>query len=88
MSMIAWIILGVIAGFIASEIVNRGGEDVVIGIPVGIIGAIVAGWLSGVFGMPGVSGLNLYSASVAVIGALVVLSLYHTLFRSHRARHI
>lgn len=88
MSIIAWIILGLIAGFIASKIVNRTGEGVIVDILLGIVGAIVGGWLFGVFGMPGVSGLNLYSAAVAVIGAVVVLFLYHAVFRGYRSRRI
>lgn len=81
MSVLAWIVLGLIAGFIASKIVNRAGEGVLLDIVLGVIGAVVGGWLFHTFGMPGVSGLNLYSMLVAVIGAVVVLVVYHALFR-------
>ena len=77
MSIIAWIVLGLIAGFIASKIVNKTGEGVVVDIILGIVGAVVGGWLFNTFGMAGVSGVNIYSLLVAVIGAVVVLFIYH-----------
>ena len=81
MSFLAWIILGLIAGFIGSKLVNRRGEGVVLDILLGIVGAFVGGWLFSMFGRAGVTGLNLYSMVVAVIGAVVVLVLYHALAR-------
>ena len=81
MSVIAWIVLGLIAGFIASKIVNKAGEGALLDIVLGIIGAVVGGWLFNMFGMPGVTGLNIYSMLVAVLGAVVVLVVYHALFR-------
>ena len=77
MSFIAWIILGLIAGFIASKIVNKTGEGFFIDIVLGIVGAIVGGFLFSAVGFGGVTGLNLYSMFVAVIGAIVVLVVYH-----------
>jgi uncharacterized membrane protein YeaQ/YmgE (transglycosylase-associated protein family) len=77
MSIIGWIVLGLIAGFIASQIVNRRGQGLIWDIVLGIVGAIVGGWLFAIFGHQGVSGFNLYSMGVAVIGAIVVLLLYH-----------
>ena len=77
MSIIGWIVLGLIAGFIASEIVNRRGQGLIWDIVLGIVGAIVGGWLFAVFGHQGVTGFNLYSMGVAVIGAIVVLLVYH-----------
>jgi uncharacterized membrane protein YeaQ/YmgE (transglycosylase-associated protein family) len=79
MSFLAWIILGLISGFIASKIVNRSGEGVVLDIILGIVGAFVGGWLFNRFGEVGVTGLNLYSMLVAVVGAVVVLVIYHAL---------
>ena len=79
MSFLAWIILGLIAGFIGSKLVNKRGEGVVLDIVLGIVGAFVGGWLFNTFGSAGVTGLNLYSMVVAVIGAVVVLVLYHAL---------
>jgi uncharacterized membrane protein YeaQ/YmgE (transglycosylase-associated protein family) len=81
MSIIAWIVLGLISGFIASKIVNKTGEGFVLDIVLGIVGAIVGGFLFERFGAAGVSGLNLYSMFVAVIGAVVVLLIYHTVVR-------
>jgi uncharacterized membrane protein YeaQ/YmgE (transglycosylase-associated protein family) len=70
-------VLGLIAGFIASKIVNKAGEGVLLDIVLGVIGAIVGGWLFTAFGAAGVTGFNLYSMFVAVIGAVVVLVVYH-----------
>jgi uncharacterized membrane protein YeaQ/YmgE (transglycosylase-associated protein family) len=81
MSLFAWIILGLIAGFIASKIVNKTGEGVLLDIVLGIIGAVVGGLLFGIFGGMGVSGLNLHSLIVAVVGAIVVLWGYHAVRR-------
>jgi uncharacterized membrane protein YeaQ/YmgE (transglycosylase-associated protein family) len=77
MSIIAWILLGLIAGFVGSKLVNKTGEGVILDIVLGVIGALVGGWLFNRFGMAGVSGLNIYSLLVAVVGAVVVLLLYH-----------
>ncbi|HUA85633.1 MAG TPA: GlsB/YeaQ/YmgE family stress response membrane protein [Bryobacteraceae bacterium] len=77
MSFLAWIVLGLVAGFIGSKIVNRRGEGFFLDIALGIVGAIVGGWLTQFFGLGGVSGLNLYSLAIAVVGAIVVLFVYH-----------
>lgn len=82
MSFLAWIILGLIAGFIGSKVVNKTGEGVLLDIVLGIIGAIVGGYLFQMFGAHGVTGLNLYSLLVAVIGAIVVLVVYHAIRRA------
>ena len=81
MSLLAWIVLGLIAGFIASKIVNKSGEGILLDIILGVVGAIAGGWLFNSFGAAGVSGLNLYSILVAVVGAVVVLLLYHAVRR-------
>jgi uncharacterized membrane protein YeaQ/YmgE (transglycosylase-associated protein family) len=86
MSFIAWIVLGLIAGFIASKIVNKAGEGFLLDIVLGIIGAVIGGYLFQTFGMSGVSGLNLYSILVAVVGAVVVLVVYHALIGRRSAR--
>jgi uncharacterized membrane protein YeaQ/YmgE (transglycosylase-associated protein family) len=77
MSIIGWIILGVIAGFIASKIVNKQGEGLIGDLVLGVIGAVVGGFLFERFGIGGVDGLNLYSLVVSVIGAIIVLLIYH-----------
>ncbi len=79
MSIIGWIVLGLIAGFVASKIVNKSGEGVLLDIVLGIVGAMVGGFLFNEFGAAGVTGFNLYSMLVAIIGAIVVLFLYHAL---------
>ena len=81
MSILAWIVLGLIAGFIGSKIVNKSGEGVILDIVLGIIGAVVGGWLFNRFGAAGVTGLNLYSLLVAVIGSVVLLVVYHAIRR-------
>jgi uncharacterized membrane protein YeaQ/YmgE (transglycosylase-associated protein family) len=82
MSFLAWIVLGLLAGFIGSKLVNRRGEGMILDIFLGIIGAIVGGWLFHRFGVAGVTGLNLYSLLVAVVGAVVVLLIYHAVRRA------
>ena len=81
MGWIAWIVLGLVAGFIGSKIVNKSGEGMLLDIILGIIGAVVGGWLFSMFGAHGVTGLNIYSLVVAVIGAVVVLVVYHAIRR-------
>ena len=77
MSIIVWLVLGLIAGFIASRIVESSGNGVIIDIVLGIIGAVVGGYLFTLFGAAPVTGFNLYSLFVAVVGAVVVLLIYH-----------
>jgi uncharacterized membrane protein YeaQ/YmgE (transglycosylase-associated protein family) len=82
MSFLAWIVLGLIAGFIASKIVNHTGEGVFLDIILGVVGAVVGGWLFTAFGSHGVTGVNVYSILVSIIGAVVVLFVYHALRRT------
>lgn len=82
MSFLAWIVLGLIAGFIGSKIVNKQGEGLILDIILGIVGAVVGGWLFNRFGASGVTGVNLYSLLVAVVGAVVVLVIYHAIRRT------
>ena len=86
MSIIGWIVLGLIAGFIASKIVNKQGEGVILDIVLGIIGAIVGGYVFTRFGAAGVTGFNIYSMLVAIIGAVIVLLIYHVIFGRGRSR--
>jgi uncharacterized membrane protein YeaQ/YmgE (transglycosylase-associated protein family) len=81
MGVIAWIVLGLVAGFIGSKIVNKEGEGLMLDIVLGVIGAIVGGFLFSLIGAAGVTGLNLYSLFVAVIGSVVVLLIYHAILR-------
>jgi uncharacterized membrane protein YeaQ/YmgE (transglycosylase-associated protein family) len=77
MSIIGWIILGLISGFVGSKIVNKQGEGFFLDIVLGIVGALVGGFIFSAVGASGVTGFNLYSLVVAVIGAIVVLVVYH-----------
>ncbi len=81
MSIISWIVLGLIAGFIGSKLVNKTGEGFLLDIALGVVGAVVGGWLFSVFGMSGVTGLNIYSLIVAVVGAVVFLLAYRAIRR-------
>jgi uncharacterized membrane protein YeaQ/YmgE (transglycosylase-associated protein family) len=81
MSILALVVLGIVAGFIASKIVNRRGEGLVLDLVLGVVGAVVGGWLLSYFGEAGVTGLNIYSLVVAVFGAVVVLVVYHAIRR-------
>lgn len=77
MSILAWIVLGLIAGFIASKLVKGTGGSLVLDLLLGVVGAFVGGFLFTRFGAAGVTGLNLYSILVAIVGAVVVLFIYH-----------
>jgi uncharacterized membrane protein YeaQ/YmgE (transglycosylase-associated protein family) len=77
MSIIGWIILGLISGFVASKIVNKAGEGFFLDIALGVVGAIVGGFIFSAFGASGITGFNLYSMIVAIIGAVIVLVVYH-----------
>jgi uncharacterized membrane protein YeaQ/YmgE (transglycosylase-associated protein family) len=77
MGILTWLVLGLIAGFIASKIVNHTGSGVIMDIVLGVVGAFVGGFLFNMFGHTGVTGFNIYSALVAIVGAVVVLFLYH-----------
>jgi uncharacterized membrane protein YeaQ/YmgE (transglycosylase-associated protein family) len=88
MSFFAWIVLGLLAGFIASHLVNHRGEGMVLDILLGIVGAIVGGWVFRLFGASGVTQLNLYSLIVAVIGTVVFLLVYHAIRRGVVGRRV
>jgi uncharacterized membrane protein YeaQ/YmgE (transglycosylase-associated protein family) len=77
MGIIAWIVLGLIAGFIASKIYVGSGQGLLLDIVLGIVGAVVGGYLFSALGATGVTGFNIWSMIVAVIGAVIVLWLYH-----------
>jgi uncharacterized membrane protein YeaQ/YmgE (transglycosylase-associated protein family) len=81
MSILSWILLGLIAGFLGSKIVNRHGEGIFLDIVLGIVGAVAGGYLFSFFGAGRVTGVNLYSVLVATVGAIFVLVVYHGLRR-------
>jgi uncharacterized membrane protein YeaQ/YmgE (transglycosylase-associated protein family) len=84
MGVISWIILGLIAGFIGSKIVDKQGQGFWLNIALGIVGALIGGFLFNLFGAGGVTGLNLYSRLVAIIGSIVVLLIYNAV-AGHRS---
>ncbi len=85
MGIIAWLVMGLIAGFIASKLVNKQGEGMLMDMVLGIVGAFVGGFLAHVLGFEGISGFNAYSTLISVLGAIVVLLLYHALTRRNAA---
>ncbi|MFY9839623.1 MAG: GlsB/YeaQ/YmgE family stress response membrane protein [Xanthobacteraceae bacterium] len=85
MGIISWIVLGLIAGFIGSKIVESEGQGLWLNVALGIVGALVGGFLFDLFGASGVTGLNIYSMIVAIVGSIVVLLIYNTLTGRRRA---
>ena len=85
MGILSWIILGLIAGFIGSKIVDRQGQGFWLDIALGIVGALVGGFLFDLFGASGVTGFNIYSLLVAIAGSVVVLVIYNAVMGRRRA---
>jgi uncharacterized membrane protein YeaQ/YmgE (transglycosylase-associated protein family) len=81
---IAWIIVGLIGGYLASRVVNKSGEGMLRDIFLGILGGIVGGIIFRAFGSRGVTGFNVWSILVAFFGGVVVLVVYHAI-RGRRA---
>ena len=81
MGILSWIIVGLIAGFLASKIVNRTGEGFIRDILLGVVGAVLGGWIFNTFGSTGVTGLNLWSIMVAVVGGVALLLVFHAIRR-------
>jgi uncharacterized membrane protein YeaQ/YmgE (transglycosylase-associated protein family) len=87
MGVIAWIVLGLIAGFIASLMVNHHGEGVFGDIILGIIGAVIGGFVAHLIGFSGITGFNIYSMVIAVVGAVICLAIYHAVIGRQRPAH-
>lgn len=85
MGIISWIILGLIAGFIGSKIVDQHGQGFWLNIVLGIVGALVGGFVFELLGATGVTGFNIYSMIVAIIGSVVVLLIYNAATGRRRA---
>jgi uncharacterized membrane protein YeaQ/YmgE (transglycosylase-associated protein family) len=79
MSILGWILLGLIAGFVASKAVNDKGEGRLLNVALGLVGAMVGGFIFSAIGGSTITGFNLYSMFVAIIGAIVVLFLWHAI---------
>jgi uncharacterized membrane protein YeaQ/YmgE (transglycosylase-associated protein family) len=84
MSVIAWIVIGGIAGWIGSLLVNKMGEVVLLHIVLGIVGGVIGGWIFAMLGSTGVTGFNLWCLFVAVVGAVLVLAAEHALVGARR----
>jgi uncharacterized membrane protein YeaQ/YmgE (transglycosylase-associated protein family) len=84
MGVIGWIVLGLIAGFITSKVEKNGGEGLPFDILLGMVGAVIGGWLFNAVGSTGVTGFNVWSLLVAVIGAVAFLWIWHAIRRSVR----
>jgi len=81
MGIVSWIVLGAMAGWIGSMFVNKRGEGLFRDIVLGIIGGVVGGWIFAALGSTGVTGFCLWSLFVAIVGAVIVLVIYHALVR-------
>jgi len=88
MSLFAWLLLGLLAGFIASHLVNHRGEGMVLDILLGMVGATLGGWIAYMLGFAGIARLNLYSIMVATGGSVLVLLIYHAIRRNVLARRV
>jgi len=82
MGVIGWIVLGLIAGYVASTLVNKRGAGLPLNILLGIVGAVIGGWIFNAAGANGVTGFNLWSLLVAIVGAVVLLVVWHAIRRS------
>ena len=84
LSFVAWIVIGLVTGFIGSKILNKTGRGLGRDCLIGIVGAFISGFLANLLGKPGGPGLDLYSVLVATVGAAVFMIVYHALFRRRR----
>ncbi|PYS41485.1 MAG: GlsB/YeaQ/YmgE family stress response membrane protein [Acidobacteria bacterium] len=88
MSLFAWLLLGLLAGFIASHLVNHRGEGMILDILLGIVGAIIGGWLAHIFGFAGITTVNLHGLIVATVGSIAFLFVYHAIRRNVVGRRV
>jgi uncharacterized membrane protein YeaQ/YmgE (transglycosylase-associated protein family) len=79
MHLVSWLLLGLVAGFIGSKIVNKSGEGVIMDTLIGIVGAVVGGWVAGLLNWGPATGFNIYSIVVAVIGSIICLLVYRAI---------
>ena len=79
MNILGWIVLGLIAGFIASMIVSKRGKGIPMDIVLGIVGAMAGGWLFNQLGSEGITGFNAWSLLVAVVGSVALLVVWHAI---------
>ena len=86
MSFLAWIVLGLVTGFLWRKLINKRGEGMILDIVLGILGACIGGDLFSIFEAHGVTGMNLYSLLVAVIGSVIFLIVYNAIGRGQQRR--
>lgn len=84
MGIIAWLVLGLIGGFVGNKILNLRGDGLLMDMALGIVGAVVGGMIAHFFGQSGISGLNIWSILVAILGSVVVLYVYHNVLNARR----
>lgn len=83
MSILLWIVFGALVGWIASLVMKTDAQQgTILNIVVGIVGALLGGWLMNTFGATGVTGFNLYSFAVALLGAIVLIALVRAVRRA------
>lgn len=74
MDILAWIVVGIVAGFLAKSVVPGEGPGGILGdLVVGVVGAVIGGWIMHSFGNAGATGINIWSIFVAFLGAVVLL---------------
>jgi uncharacterized membrane protein YeaQ/YmgE (transglycosylase-associated protein family) len=79
MSIIAWILMGLVSGFVASRLVDHRGGGLVLDVVLGIAGALVGGYLFHLFGSTGITGFNLWSVLVSMVGAVALLLVWNVI---------
>jgi uncharacterized membrane protein YeaQ/YmgE (transglycosylase-associated protein family) len=79
MTLVGWIVFGLLTGFVASRVVHQRGQGCILNVVLGIIGAFIGGFIFTTIGGQGITGFNVYSMFVAVVGAIVALVVYHAL---------
>jgi uncharacterized membrane protein YeaQ/YmgE (transglycosylase-associated protein family) len=84
LSFVAWIVIGLVTGFIGNKILNKTGRGLGRDCLIGIVGAFISGFLANLLGTPGGQGLDIYSLVVAAVGGIVFMFVYHALFRRRR----
>lgn len=85
MSIVAWLLLGLISGFIASKLFSGSGKGVLMDMILGVVGAVVGGATFHLIGQVGVTGFNLWSILVSVVGAVIVLAVFHAVTSGPKA---
>jgi uncharacterized membrane protein YeaQ/YmgE (transglycosylase-associated protein family) len=86
MTLIVWIALGLVSGFVANQVLNKGGEGPLLNIGLGVAGALIGGYLCNLLAPDRASGLSFWNVVVAVVGAIALLGIKHAYLGSSPAR--